>query len=518
MPSDTVKRTLDHRTHQKQCESSLLIQPATTRRKRGTAHPASALALLIVCELLLFAQPTGANAQALLARISVLSVAPAKVSIDVELPAATDSLSFRNTYGDAVGLGDRIAMLEAVKGQGSSLIQAIAPGEFRTGEKFAHFRYQVGLTEPSRATQRSRVSWLNNDQGLLMMADLLPVASKDHASFSSVRITVDVPQGWTVASNAERDGVHFKTDDPDNAVFLLGPAVREKSEGQDASGLSIIRAGQWPFAHKDALKIGRRILGEYSRLTGFGLRRKAVVMLVPFPGETGPDVWSAETRGNVVVLLLGRKASGRKVLARLAIVLSHELFHLWVPNSLRLVGDYDWFFEGFTLYQALLTDLRLGFISFSDYLDTMAKVYEAYLSAPDRNRWSLLEASQRRWTISSRLIYEKGMLVAFVYDLLLRSRTNCQESMADIYARLFRLPTTGQENANETIIKLLTQGAGSELFAKSYVESRGEIQLDHLLSEYGIKVRRSGSESQWVIGDEQNKAQERLLGCLGYRH
>jgi len=478
---------------------------------------ATTLALLILFQLLLFAQPAGANAQTLLARINVLSVAPAKISVDVELPAATDSLSFRNTYGDAVGLGDRIEMLEAVKDQRRSPIQAIAPGEFRAAEKYAHFRYQVGLSEPSRSIQRSRVSWLNNDQGLLMMADLLPVVTKDFANLFTARITVEVPQGWTVASNAKRDGLEFKTDDPDNAVFLIGPAVREKSEGQGAPHLSIITAGQWPFAPKDALKIGRRIMAEYSGVTGFKLRRDAVLMLVPFPGETGPETWSAETRGNVVVLLLGRKASGKKVLARLAIILGHELFHLWVPNSLRLAGDYAWLFEGFTLYQALLTDLRLGFISFGDFLDTLASVYDSYLSAPDRDRWSLLEASERRWTSSSRLIYEKGMLVAFVYDLLLRSRTNCEKSMEDVYAKLFRLPTTGQENANETIIKLLTEDAGFELFAKSYLESSGKIQLEQELSEYGIKVLRSSSRSKLVIGEEQNKAQERLLRCLGYR-
>ena len=87
--------------------------------------------------------------------------------------------------------------------------------------------------------------------------------------------------------------------------------------------------------------------------------------------------------------------------------MSHELFHLWVPNSLQLAGDYDWFFEGFTLYQALRTDLRLGLISFNDYLETIARVYDSYLAASDRDALSLIEASERRWTTSSSLVYEK---------------------------------------------------------------------------------------------------------------
>ena len=63
---------------------------------------------------------------------------------------------------------------------------------------------------------------------------------------------------------------------------------------------------------------------------------------------------------------------------KLGILLAHELFHLWVPNSLKLAGDYDWFFEGFTIYQALRLDLRLHLISFDDYLDTIARVYDSY--------------------------------------------------------------------------------------------------------------------------------------------
>ena len=140
--------------------------------------------------------------------------------------------------------------------------------------------------------------------------------------------------------------------------------------------------GTWPFSESDAAKISAKILDEYSQLTGFQLKRNAVLMLVPYPGETGPSSWSAETRGNVVVLLLGRNAKRKSVLSRLGIVLSHELFHLWVPNSLKLEGAYDWFFEGFTLYQALRMDLRLGLISFDDYLETIASVYDSYLSSP----------------------------------------------------------------------------------------------------------------------------------------
>ena len=475
-------------------------------------------ALFALCGFVSLTNPTSVEAQALRVRIAVTSVAPARIRIDTEFPTTTNVLSFRNTYGGVLGLGERIEMLEAIKANGETIaVQKLAPGEFQAPERVARFKYKVNVTEPSRPAQMSHVSWLNGEQGLLMLADLLPVPTKDSASFTSALVTVDVPVGWTIASNVKREGSQFLTDEPESTVFLMGPAVREKSQQIGSNSLSIITSGKWPFSDNDAIKIVRQIISEYSRVTRFDLKRNAVLMLVPFPGEAGPQSWSAETRGNDVVLLLGRKASGKRVLSRLGIVLSHELFHLWVPNSLKLVGDYDWFFEGFTLYQALRMDLRLGLISFDSYLETIARVYDSYLSSVDHDRLSLIEASERRWTSSSSLVYEKGMLVAFIYDLSLRRLTECQASLDDVYGELFRLSLTGQGNANEIIIKLLSEQPGLESFAKDYVESAGKINLDSEVSVYGIRVQSGGSETRLVPGRDLNKAQQKLLGCIGYR-
>ena len=79
---------------------------------------------------------------------------------------------------------------------------------------------------------------------------------------------------------------------------------------------------------------------------------------------------------------------------QLEVIFSHEVLHLWVPNALQLRGDYDWFFEGFTLYTALLTALDLKAIDFREYLDTLARVYDSYISYP--NVLSLIEAHHSR--------------------------------------------------------------------------------------------------------------------------
>jgi predicted metalloprotease with PDZ domain len=481
--------------------------------------------LFSACGLLLLGGVANVHGQTLRAHISVVSVDPGRVKIEAELPDATGTLSFRNTYAGVLGLGERIEKLEASRANGESVqVNRLAPGEYQSTEKFARVRYEVNLAEPSRPAQMSHVSWLNREHGLLMLMDLLPVTTRSSSSGSSSAVVeVDVPAGWTVAANAKKDGARFSTEDPENAVFLIGPKVREKTESFGAINFSIISSGKWPFSEKDALKTARQVVEEYSTMTQFALKRNAVLMLVPFPADAGPQSWSAETRGNAVVLLLGRKASGKRVLSRLGILLSHELFHLWVPNSLNLAGNYDWFFEGFTLYQALRTDLHLGLITFEGYLETIARVYDSYSSSPDRDRLSLIEASERRWTTSSSLVYDKGMLVALMIDLTLRKRSDCSESLDGVYRELFRVfrspgsPAAGQLGANETIIGILNTREGLAGLVKDYVEGVSKMELDATFASYGIQVQQGSAGTKLVVARDLNPAQRKLLGCIGYQ-
>ena len=57
-----------------------------------------------------------------------------------------------------------------------------------------------------------------------------------------------------------------------------------------------------------------------------------------------------------------------------------------MPNSLKLEGDYDWFFEGFTLYTALRTALELAVIDFKEMLNTLGRVYDSTFLIPTSSR------------------------------------------------------------------------------------------------------------------------------------
>jgi predicted metalloprotease with PDZ domain len=252
----------------------------------------------------------------------------------------------------------------------------------------------------------------------------------------------------------------------------------------------------------------------YLALTGFRLRERSVIMIAPLPIKDRKTGWKAETRGSTVVLLINPDAEVRRWKPQFTVIFAHEVLHLWVPNSLKLEGDYDWFFEGFTLYTALRTSLELGVIDFKEYLNTLGRVYDTYRAHPDT--LSLIDESERRWASGGSQVYVKGMLVAFLYDLLMRKESGGQRTLADSYRDLFNSHLTDGAEGNEAIISLLGSTDVSRYFIKAYVESSTAVDLNKVLPAYGLSVLFTSKGSQLRVGD-LNQDQKQLLRSLGYR-
>ena len=352
-----------------------------------------------------------------------------------------------------------------------------------------------------------------------MLSDSLPTISSADPSHSPILIDFSLPPGWSVASSISPDqGGQFHVSHPDEAVFFVGRRVREKAWHIESMELAFVTASQWTFADEEAIKIAGDVIKEYIKRTDFPLTGRSVVMLAQFPDDVAAGRWSAETRGSTVMVMLGRNDRRQDALGRLGISFTHEFFHLWVPNGLRLAGDYDWFFEGFTLYQALITALRLRYIDFNEYLNTISRVYASYLSSPNKDQLSLIEASARRFTGGSSLVYDKGMLLAFIYDLELRANTGGRLSLDDIYRRLFSTRLDESLDANEVIMSLLSAPEGMKQLTKSYIRDSSSIELETVVDPYGLRMQSAGASQHLVIKERLSKEQRKLLRSLGYRN
>jgi predicted metalloprotease with PDZ domain len=218
-----------------------------------------------------------------------------------------------------------------------------------------------------------------------------------------------------------------------------------------------------------------------------------------------------------VVILANNDAGAKFSSGQLSVVLCHELFHLWVPNALLFRGDYAWFYEGFTLYQALCTAVRLGLVDFPEYLATLGRVYSSYRIASEANNQSLLAASERRWTSGGSLVYDQGMLVGFLCDLKLRRIG--REGLDVVYRSLMRDYSRAAKDidANQAIIRLLAEQTGDEQFVRRYIESPARIEFESVIPDYGMRIVNTANQRQLQVSDQLNTEQLELLVGLGYR-
>ena len=457
--------------------------------------------------------------RSLKASVTIASSLPAEIRIQVDSDTAAREWSFRNAYAGVLALGERIERFEAIGKAGESLpVRKIAAGEYRSDQKVTRVRYDVKLLLPSRPGDLSHVSWLTDDYGFLMLADLLPeVFGGAPMSEQGVLVEFETPVGWDVHSAiVPNEKNQYLVLDPDSAVFFVARSLRTTAKMVELMEVEVISTGVWPFADAEVLKAATRVMRKYFEITGFRLKGKSVVMLAPLPPSQGSSFWRAETRGSTVVLLLDPRARRANWLGQLGVIFTHEILHFWVPNSLLLRGDYDWFFEGFTLYEALLTALDLKLITFQEYLDTISRVYDSYLSYSDT--LSLIEASEHRWTSSTPLVYDKGMLVAFMYDLITRQESGGKSTLADRYRALFKSYAADRANANEVIAGLLNSSVATKGFFQSYVESRSVVELERFLPPYGLQIdSSSGPLTHLSIRKGITKNQRQLLRSLGYR-
>jgi len=439
--------------------------------------------------------------------------------------APAKAWSFRDSYGGVIGLGKRIERFASFDDRGSEVeLRQIAPGHFDSQQASGHFRYEVDLSAPARSSDSATVSWLTRDRGLLLLTDLLPVSSTDQKTLRSATIRFSLPDGWTVYPNhAGSQAVQLDVSDVDRAVFVVGARLRANRIDEAGLSFDYLSDGDWAFADRDAIDLAKQILRAHRETFGGLPANSPQLIVLPFPQAATPSQWAAETRGSTVTLLLGKLPSKNAALAQLSTPLTHELMHLWVPNGLGLDGDYDWFYEGFTVYEAARTAVRLGLLTFPEFLNAMARAYDGYLGNDDRDRLSLMEASVRRWTVGQTSVYSKSMLVAFLYDLHVRAESRRKKTLENAYRVLFKeygrtRPEAGEPSIDGNTAAITSLGFDRSMtaFVEKNVKTPVAIDLKSELAPYGLVVESFGLRTRINVSDQLTKPQRELLRDLGY--
>lgn len=393
----------------------------------------------------------------------------------------------------------------------------LIPGEFLSDGVFETFEYEVSLPVPMENRAAAHISWIGPENGILMLSDLLPMLD---GRYYPVKLKFSLPDGWEMYSEEKEQGNgEYLIQEIDEAVFLIGTGLRRFGGGQAGKRgrFDITFSGSWLFSENDAATMTSEIASFYSKMLG-RTAEPFVVNLMKFPGVAAPGNWEAETRGRTVTIISSDMPFRSQSIQRLHEQLRHELFHLWIPNGLSLEGNYDWFYEGFTLYVSLKTGVMLNQIGFGDFLDTLARAKN--IDERQDGRISLIGEADNRWTGAETRIYARGMAVAFLSDVKMLTASGGKRSIEDVYRRLLETyQSPGPEaDGNEAILKILRTNAELIPVIEKYITGVEKIVWRTELLAAGIEDAGENSRSRLVVSAKPSGRQKALLDKLGYNN
>ena len=413
---------------------------------------------------------------------------------------------------------DRVSGIRLTGPDGSNVnYRKLIPGEYLAEDDFNEFAYQVSLPIPNDNRAPAHVSWIGNTNGLLMLSDLLPLIG---GRKFPLKLKVNLPEGWEVHSSEKLVADKaFAVEDLDRAVFLIGTGLRKYGKDQIGkdSDFEMAFSGEWLFSDTEAAGMVSEIAGHYKKILGL-VAGPFRVNILKFPGNAGPGNWEAETRGSTVTIVSSDMPFRSQSLQRIHEQLRHELFHLWIPNGLRLQGKYDWFYEGFTLYMSLKAGVMTNQIRFADFLDTLSRAKN--IASRSTQGISLIAESKNQLSGSETHLYARGMAAAFLADVRLMAASGGKKSIENVYRRLFetyRLPGP-ETDGSEAVLEIMRTNAELIPVIEKYISGADQLEWRQDLIAAGIE--ETGENGRSLLRETAKPAglQKTILNKLGYNN
>ena len=201
-------------------------------------------------------------------------------------------------------------------------------------------------------------------------------------------------------------------------------------------------------------------------------------------------------------------------------IFAHEFFHAWNvrrirPQSLEPI-DYArgtdtrdlWFAEGVTSTFAEYTLLRAGMVTRETFLARLASEIKRLEDAPARNAQSAEDSGREAWLekyadyllpVRSISYYNKGEILGFLLDLLIRHESGSRHSLDDLMHTLNEdYARRGRFFKSEDLIRIaigLSSDAGpARRFFEEYVSGTRELDYDKYLDYAGLRLARTRTE------------------------
>lgn len=433
------------------------------------------------------------------------------VEVRGQSPADMGKLSFLLSGYGITELGKRVSHVRLYDKQGISVtFKEFVPGEYVAERGFSSWAYRMDLTPQNLRSAAAHLSWLTPTRGILMFDDLLPQLERK-ADDRTLNIVLELPEKWR--SFPARNVV--KLSDVSETVVFVGESLGGGPISLSDT-TSMIFDGDWYFSRAEAIAVSNEIYNDYLRTFGQHPSIMKTVALMKFPDSVRPGEWEAETRGRNITIISSDMPFQSQSIQRLHEQLRHEMFHLWIPNGVNLSGNYDWFYEGFALYQSLRIGVASNRIRFEDFLDTLSRAMTT-----DRlhaNGVSLIDASKNRFGGANTTVYARGMVVAFLCDLALLERSKGKRSIENILRDIYSKHHNSAKriDGNEAVLTAFAQYSELAEIVDRYVKKGETVEPGIFLTAAGIDAQTQNSIVTLKVLTKPNSRQKDLLDKLGY--
>jgi predicted metalloprotease with PDZ domain len=197
---------------------------------------------------------------------------------------------------------------------------------------------------------------------------------------------------------------------------------------------------------------------------------------------------------------------------------SHEYFHTWNVKRIKpaAFAPYDlqaetytpllWLFEGFTSYYDDLLLVRSGLLDEAAYLKLQAKTVGSVLRGSGRTKQSVADSSFDAWGKYYRQdenapnaivsYYTKGSLLALMFDLTIRAKTDGKKSLDDVMLALWQrfgrdFFSAAARGVTEAEVEALfddVSGLKLKPLFNRYVRGTDDLPLARLYAPFGVKL------------------------------
>lgn len=145
-------------------------------------------------------------------------------------------------------------------------------------------------------------------------------------------------------------------------------------------------------------------------------------------------------------------------------LLSHEMFHTWLPNKGKIIPDeedkasfyqFEWFHEGFTEYCGRQILLDIGVLSQENYVDLVNRDLLRLAKNPV-NKITYEEVKQviengHFYNTHKNLSYVRGALIALSWEEKIRSNTNGKKSILDFVREIVKMAEKNGGELNKDV-------------------------------------------------------------------